>query len=268
MHKLFADGKKLRVLITGAFGTWGNEFTRVLLEEGHEIIAVGRDEKAAAEYKRKFPNTHIMLMDFQDVKFSGMKCDLLIHLAAYKHIDLCEVNIVSAIENNVTKTAKLFADANNNDVEILFISTDKACDPISVYGMTKALGERLAWNYGGAVARSGNIIGSNGSVVHVWRQMVQDEKPLSVTDMDMQRYFIKVEDAIAIAWEGFKQGKRLTLVDKGGKLKLGDIINKVLEEFGYTLETYKPGVNIIGLRPGERLVDEITWDQDYKYLES
>lgn len=256
----------MKYLITGIVGTWGQEFTKQLLAEGHEIIGVDRDEKTIADFRRKFPQVDIKMMDFANIDFEEVKVDMLIHCAAYKHIDIIEMNTVSAIENNVIKTMKLFENAHRNGVKIGFISTDKACNPISVYGMTKTLGERLAWNYGGQVARSGNIVGSNGSVVHVWRECVKNNLPLTVTDMEMQRYFIQIEDAVSLTLEGFNAGKKLTLVDKGGKLKLGDIINKVLAEFDYTLETYKPGVNIIGIRQGERLVDHITWDQDYKYL--
>ncbi len=259
----------LTVLITGAFGTWGTEFTRQLLAEGHSIIGVGRDEKAAAEYARKFPEARVLVTDYTNINFDGMGVDVLIHGAAYKHINLCEVNIESAIENNVTKTIPLYHSAKRNGVNICYISTDKAVSPYSVYGMTKALAERLTWSFGGFVARSGNIMGSNGSVVHVWRECVKNNQPLTVTDMGMERYFIKVEDAVRLSWEGFLANKKLTLVDLGGKLKLGDIINSVLAESGHTLETYEPGIKIIGLREGvERLSDEITWEFDTKYLEA
>jgi FlaA1/EpsC-like NDP-sugar epimerase len=85
--------------------------------------------------------------------------------------------------------------------------------------------------------------------------------------MGMERYFIKVEDAVRISWQGFKDGKKLTLVDVGGKLKISDMINRVLAESGLTIETYKPGIKIIGLRADvERLSDDITWEFDKKYL--
>lgn len=259
---------KLTVLCTGIGGTWGREYTRQLLEQGHTVVGVDRDEKSVAEFRRLFPDVKILLQDFSTLKLEGLGIDVTVHLAAYKHIDLCEVNVAEAVDNNVTKTVQFYQECAKNNVKILYISTDKTVNPQSVYGMTKALGERLTWEFGGSVARSGNIIGSNGSVVHVWREAIKNKKPLTVTDMGMQRYFISVEDAVSLSWSGFKAGKRLTLVDKGGHLKLGDIINKVLSEEGYTLETYEPGINVVGLRDGERLIDEITWHMDKKYLEA
>jgi len=263
---------KLTVLITGAFGTWGTEFTKQLLAEGHKVIGVGRDEKAAAEYKRKFPEAEVSVTDFANIKtgdFISAHVDVLIHGAAYKHINLCETNIYSAIQNNVIKTMSLYQEAFDAGVKICFISTDKAVAPYSVYGMTKALGERLTWHMEGFVARAGNIAGSNGSVIHVWKEAIKNNQPLKVTDMNMERYFIKVEDAVALSWEGFKANKKLTLVDKGGKVKISDLINMILYEAGYTtIKDYKAGIEIIGLREGvERLSDDITWEFDNKYLE-
>lgn len=259
---------KKSIVLSGAFGTWGSEFTKQLLAEGHEIFAVGRDEKAAAEYQRKFPDVYVLLTDFERVMLRP-EIDVLIHAAAYKHIDLCQKNVTAAIHNNIIKTLELYKQTVTNDIKILYISTDKAVAPYSVYGKTKSLAEDLTWFYGGSVARSGNIAGSNGSVTHIWREAVKNKQPLKVTDMNMERYFIPIEEAVKVSWQGFKEGKKLILVDSGGKIKLGDIINKVLAEFGYTLETYKPGVEIIGLREGvERLSDDITWEFDKKYLEA
>lgn len=255
------------VLITGAFGTWGSEYTRQLLEAGHKVVGIGRDEKAAAEYGKKFPEANKLIGDFYDVALDST-IDVLIHAAAYKHIDLCEANPVSAIDNNVSKTMALYQEAAKLGIKICFISTDKAVAPYSVYGMTKALGERLTWQYKGYVARSGNIAGSNGSVIHTWRKNIENNEPLTVTDMNMERYFISVEDAVRISWEGFEANKKLTLIDEGGKLKLGDIIDKVLAEKGFTFQNYKPGIKIIGMREGvERLVDDIYWPFDDKYLD-
>jgi len=251
----------MKILITGACGTWGTEFVKQL-KDRHEIIGIDNTEKAVADFRRQFPKIKMHLMDFVDWDFEKDNVDVTVHLAAYKHIDLAEVNVDSCISNNITKTSKFFKNANDSGVKILFISTDKAVEPISVYGLSKTLGERLAWQYGGQVARSGNIIGANGSVIHIWRDCVKNELPICVTDMKMKRYFIEVEDAVRISWDGFLKGKKLTIVDVGGKRLLKDIINDVLAESGKTIETYKPGIQIIGKRPGERLEDKIRWDDE------
>lgn len=258
--------EKLTVVCTGSCGTWGREYIKQLTAQGHTVIGVDRNEQAVAECRRLFPTVQFLLEDFEQIDFANINADIVVHLAAYKHIDVIELNPADAVHNNVTKTITLYDNAKLHNVKILYVSTDKTISPISIYGMTKALAERLTWAYGGSVARSGNIVGSNGSVINIWREAVKNKQPLTVTDMRMQRFFIKIEDAVRISWEGFLAGKRLTIVDIGGHVTLGEIINTVLAEFGYTLETYEPGIKITGLRPGERLRDEITWEYDAPYL--
>jgi UDP-N-acetylglucosamine 4,6-dehydratase len=256
-----------KIVVVGCAGTWGKEFTKQLSEEGHEVIGVDRDERMTAEYRRMFPEVRVIISDHGNFRVDGMEVDLVVFLSAYKHINLCEENVPDAITNNVTESAKLLENCSNNKVEVLYISTDKAVAPYSVYGFTKALMERLTWYHGGKVARSGNIAGSNGSVTHIWRKQIENNEPVTVTDLAMERYFISIEDAVQISWDGYKAGKKLTLVDKGGKMKISDMLNGVLKEFGKTIETYEAGVKIIGLRADvERLVDDITWDFDQKYL--
>lgn len=258
----------MKIAVIGAAGTWGKEFTKQLLAEGHEVIGVDRDEQTTAQYRRMFTEVQVIISDHGDFKVEGLNLDVVVFLSAYKHINLCEENVPDAIQNNVTKSAKLLQNCAINKVPVLYVSTDKAVSPYSVYGFTKALMERLTWHYGGKVARSGNIAGSNGSVTHIWRKQIENNEPVTVTDLGMERYFINIEDAVRISWEGFKAGKRLTLVDVGGKMKISDMLEGVLKEFGKTIETYEPGVKIIGLRADvERLIDDITWSFDDKYLQ-
>jgi len=256
----------MRILLTGCAGTWGQEFTKQLLAEGHEVIGVDRDEKGVADFKRQFKDMKVVVDEFDNYDFNnyGGKIDLLIHLAAYKHIDLCEVNVLSAIENNVIRTMRLYEKAAHAKAKILYISTDKSVEPYSAYSQTKALGEKLTWYYGGKVARSGNIIGSRGSVLNIWEECIQNDKPLKVTDMAMERYFIKIEDAVATAWEGYKKGNRLTVVDIGGHQRIRDIIVGLLNKYGKSIDTYP--IEIIGKRPGERLVDNIMWEFEKEEL--
>lgn len=248
----------MKCLITGIAGTWGRAFTE-LLKDQHEIIGVDNTEKLVAEFRHLYPQVSVHLLDFVDYEFEPLDIDLVIHLAAYKHIDLAETNVASCVDNNVTKTAIFFENAKISGADIMFVSTDKAVKPASVYGYTKALGEKLCEYHKGCLVRSGNIIGSNGSVIHIWRDAIKNNKPLSVTDLDMERYFIKVDDAVRLAWEGYTRGERKILVDLGGRLKLGQIIDNILAETGQSMDTYGPGVKVIGKRPGERLIDEIDW---------
>ena len=250
----------MRILITGIAGTWGVEFTKQLLLEDHEIVGIDRDEKCVADFRRKYPTIKVVVDDFDKFNFKDQDIELVIHLAAYKHIDLCETNIPSVIENNIIKTVRFYEKIAKAGAKILYVSTDKAVCPYSAYGQTKALGEKLTWYYGGQVARSGNIIGSRGSVINIWEEAIKENRPIKVTDMEMQRYFIKVEDAIRVSWEGYKRGDKLIIVDTGGHQKIRDIIIKLLDKYGKMIDSYP--IEIIGKRPGERLIDEIRWETE------
>lgn len=252
----------MRILVSGGVGAWGQAFTKLLKDKHHKVVVVDRNEKAIADFKKKFPDVEVHMMDFVNWNFDKKGFDLLIHLAAYKHIDLSEVNVSSCIRNNLTKTVALYKSAKRNNVKILFCSTDKSVEPVSVYGMSKTIGERLTWEYGGQVIRSGNIYGSTGSVINTWKEAIKNQEPLTVTDFKMERFFIPVDEAVSKAWDGFTKGDKLIIVDIGGHQKLGHIVDNLLAEQGFTRDTYKPGIKIIGLRAGERLKDKIKWDTE------
>lgn len=250
----------MKILITGICGTWGKEFTRLLLSKGHKITGVDNTEQAIVSFRHDFPQVEAKLMNFHEIDFGLEKIDVLIHLAAHKHIDICEENVFEAVQNNVIATAKLFQNAQKNNVKILFISTDKAVEPVSVYGFTKALGEHLAWEAGGQVARSGNIIGSNGSVFQIWEKAIKNQEKIRLTDPNMRRFFIKVGYAVKTAWEGFKKGEKLVLINSGELNSMGDILETLLNTRGYTKENYPGGIEITGRRPGEKVVEKLEWD--------
>jgi len=252
----------MKILITGIAGTWGKEFTKQLLAEGHEVLGIDVTEQALAAFQHEYPNIDTLLMDIEDVDFKQLPVDVVIHLAAHKHIDICEKNVFEAVENNVTKTAKLFDNARRNGVKILFVSTDKAVEPASVYGFTKALGEHLAWEAGGQVARSGNIMGSNGSVLTVWDKAIKEHRPINITDPEMTRYFIEIETAVKRVWDGFNAGERLIIVAMGEPTRLGDLLDEVLTLHGFSQENYPAGITIAGRRPGEKQHERLTWDNE------
>ena len=248
----------LKVCITGGAGSLGRAFVKYLVED-HELVIVDSNEWAVAELQQQYPDMTIHLMDFADYDFHDAP-DILIHLAAYKHVNLGETNVASFVTNNVTKTQELFRKAKEMATEILFVSTDKAVEPISLYGFTKAIGERLATHFHGSVARLGNIMASSGSVIPTWEAAIAERRPLVVTDPNMTRYMISAEDAVDQIWRQFNQGKKLIIPEMGDPKPLMSIVQDILRKHNYpSVEAYEPGIHVIGRRPGEKLHEQLNW---------
>lgn len=247
-----------KVTITGAAGSLGRAFVKYLHKD-NEVIALDNNEWALASLKNEYPDVKCILKDFVDYRFNQEPTQLLIHCGAYKHVDLGEHNPHSFIENNITKTGKLFAECFKHSVDFLFISTDKAVEPISTYGFTKALGEKLAWHYHGSVARLGNILNSTGSVIPVWEDAILHHKPIPITSWEMKRFVIEADDAVKYLWEHFLKGDSLIVPEGMKEEKLEDLLKQVLKK--HNLE-FADKFKIIGLRPGEKTREKLKWDYE------
>lgn len=244
-----------RVLITGGAGSLGKAFVR-LLSGSHELVVIDSNEWALAELQKEYPEVECHLMDFKDWKFDEIPVDYILHLAAYKHINLGEDNVEAFIDNNINKTRQLFEEAFRYNVEVLFMSSDKAVEPISVYGYTKAIGEALAEGYGFAVARCGNILSSSGSVIPTWENAIEKGLPIPITDERMTRWFIEDFDAANQIWDMFKSGKKL-IIPKCQEIRLLDLLTMVLKRHGKTLNDVT--VEITGIRGKEKLSEKLEW---------
>ena len=252
---------KMNILITGGAGSLGKAFIGLLYKD-HDIIVIDNNEWAIAELKNLYPGVQVHLMDFEDYKYNQMPVDMVIHLAAFKHVNLGEEDPHSFINNNVTKTAKFFSECYKFGADILFVSTDKAVEPISTYGFTKALGEKLALHYGGSVARLGNILSSSGSVIPIWEDAIIHQEPLKITDPNMTRFVIEDYDAVLRIWGGFQDGEKI-IIPHCKEITVADLASRVLEKHGYkNPQDYKPGIEIIGIRPGEKMREKLSWDHE------
>lgn len=247
----------MKILLTGITGTIGIAFTELLLEEGHKVYGVDHNEERVAQLKTKYPDIHVALGDFSNVDFEDKGFDLLIHLAAFKHIDLCEKNTVACVMNNVIDTHHLFRNAYKNKVKILFMSTDKAVEPTSMYGFSKALGEGMAREYGGAFARSGNVIASNGSVMKIWDDAIEQGEPLKLTHKDIKRFFISPESLVKQIWTQYKAGVKEIIPEMDREVYLIELAEEKLNKVGRSIKDYP--IEYIGLRPGEKLSEVLQW---------
>lgn len=241
----------MKVLITGITGTLGQAFAEYLFAQGHEVSGVDHSEDRVSVMRKSYP---IRLGDFADEDFRD-KPDVVLHLAAFKHVDLCEVTPSACISNNIIKTYQLFRNAHRNGVDILFASTDKAVEPGSIYGYSKAIMEGMALELGGAFVRSGNILASNGSVLTIWERAIREGKPLTLTHRGMRRFFISPENLAERAWKLYETGEKVIIPQMDLDVSLMELADQTLKKHGHSIDSYP--VEFTGLRPGEKLVEKL-----------
>ncbi len=274
----YLSGK--RVMITGAGGSIGRELCRQISRWGPEsLILLGHGENTIFEtlidLERNFPSlpVHPIVADVRNLDrlsnvISHFRPQLIFHAAAHKHVPLMEINIEEAITNNVIGTRNVAEAALNSDVDrLVMISTDKAIRPSSVMGATKRLAEMLildAANRSGkpySVVRFGNVLGSRGSVIPLFKQQIADGGPVTVTHPDMQRYFMTIPEAVHLVLQAAAMGHggEVFVLRMGEQVKILQLADDLIRLSG--LEPEKD-IEIVftGIRPGEKLSEEL-WDQ-------
>ena len=274
------------VLITGAGGSIGSEICRQLLKFNvRKIVAVGRGENSIYNLKRdmedyiammKIPGPDVVyrIADVKDYRlldriFDVSKPDIVFHAAAHKHVPLMEFNGIEALQNNVLGTYNVLdLSVKHNTGKFVIISSDKAVRPTNIMGATKRIAEILASyykkNFGlNAIAvRFGNVLGSRGSVIPLFRDQIEKGGPVTVTHPDITRYFMSIPEAslLVINSAAISSGGEIFVLDMGEQFKISDIAEKMIEIYGYT-----PGRDIkieyTGLRPGEKLYEELYYNK-------
>jgi UDP-N-acetylglucosamine 4,6-dehydratase/5-epimerase len=205
-----------RILITGGTGSWGQTLTRMLLDtySPKEIVIFSRGELQQVLMQRKFRDPRIKFVigdvrDLEAVRFAMRGIDVVFHLAALKHVPVCEDHPQEAIKTNITGTTNVVNAAIEHRVaKVIDVSTDKAVDPLNLYGMTKAVGEKLIIqandlsNHTRFVCiRGGNVMGSNGSVIPYFIEQIRSGGPVTITDREMTRFFLTLEQAIGLLFK-------------------------------------------------------------------
>lgn len=269
-----------RVLITGAGGSIGREISRQAARwSPSELILLGHGEnsifEALLELQEDYPSLsiHPMIADVRaewrlQAIFEAHRPQVVFHAAAHKHVPLMELNVEEAIANNVIGTRNVVRTSVNAGVErFVLISTDKAVKPINVYGATKRLAEMIVIDAAQrtrrafTVVRFGNVLGSRGSVVPLFKAQIARGGPLQVTHPDMERYFMTIPEAVHLVLQASAMGQ-------GGEafiLNMGDQVNILgLAEDLIRLSGLEPGRDIeiifTGIRPGEKLSEDL-WEQ-------
>lgn len=192
----------MRVFITGITGTLGTAIAKLHHSQGDIVFGCARNESKVVEWLRDNRNiatvfvsdASVLCNNLSDISRLLPSIDRVYHCAAMKHVDICEQQPMAALCQNVEVTKLVASICNILNVPLVFISSDKACLPQGVYGATKLLAERVALQEGAAVVRLGNLIGSSGSVFHTWKNQ-KNREPIKVTNRNMTRYFIGIEEA-------------------------------------------------------------------------
>ena len=274
------DFSEETILITGAAGTIGSGITQLLLKTQFKKLILIDNAESPLYYLQKEleiyqnPNIYFILTDVRDETsmqelFSTFKPSMVFHTAAYKHVPMMEANPYEAVKLNILATTFL-ADLAllHNTKKFVFISTDKAVNPISIMGLTKRIGERYLMDLNSKnstkflITRFGNIIGSNGSLIPLFNKQLELGRPLTVTSPEVSRYFIPKLKACQHILEisNVAHGKHALFTFNMGKpIKIIDLAKSFLEFSGYDIQN---NIEIIGLRPGEKLHEEMSSDTE------
>ncbi|MFC4810912.1 polysaccharide biosynthesis protein [Paenibacillus sp. GCM10023250] len=252
-----------RILVTGGTGSWGYELIRQLLpRQPKQIIVFSRNESSQVAMSRSFedPRLSFCIGDIRDKEALMRACervDYVFHLAALKHVPVCEDQPYEALKTNVIGTQNVIEAAVANGVKrVIYISTDKAANPSNFYGMTKAIGEKLIV-YANLLnsdttfvcVRGGNVLGTNGSVVHLFTSQIRARRQVRITDMRMTRFFLTLQDAITLLFKASQESV-------GGEIfvmtmptcRIADLAAVLMEDMGIDAEMIETGI-----RPGEKI---------------
>lgn len=268
------DGKI--ILITGGTGSWGQCLTKYLSQKDvKEIRIYSRHELSQVEMNRKFNDNRIKFIigDIRDknrINEVMKNVDYVFHLAALKHVPICEQQPSEAILTNIIGTINVVEAAINNNVKkVIDVSSDKAVSPYNLYGLTKAVGEKIMITANNKESttkyvciRAGNVMGSNGSVIPLFIKQIKEDNSVSITDNEMTRFFITLDEAITLLIKAaeISHGGEI-LVMRMPALKVIDLAKVLIEEYGNENTIIKQ----MGIRPGEKLHEELISEIESKY---
>ncbi len=265
-----------KFVVTGAGGSIGSQLCeRIVKSKAERLVLISLTEGGLYDVERKLraikSDTEIIGM-LGSVRDLGMMCEacdganVVIHAAAHKHVPICESNPIAAIENNVhgTITAAMAAERTGVD-QFLFVSTDKAVYPASIMGATKRVAEMVIADKAArskkttfTTVRFGNVLDSAGSVMPLWREQIAAGGPITLTDKRCERYFMSIPEACELILGVLQMQKPGTFVfDMGKPKRMIDIAKSLIKESGSECE-----INLTGLRPGEKLTEELHYDGD------
>ena len=282
--------KDKRILIIGGTGALGKTLIKKYHQE-NKIMIFSRDEHKHVDLLKQYPKIKSYLGDIRDKSsitnsFSKFKPHVVINTAALKHVPICENNAIESVKTNILGHQNLIEVTSEfNKLEtLIFISTDKACKPINIYGMCKAISEKLYYNYAEStentkvvMVRYGNVLESTGSVIPYFKSLIESgQNYLPITHPDMTRFLLTLDDATdLIAWAyNYEHSHGKIAIPKIKAMKVTDIAECLIEEkvrekqrsLGFVDDgddVVDVTLKVVGIRPGEKVHEELISKEEW-----
>lgn len=274
--------KEKTVLVTGGGGSIGSELCRQLVSHKPKCLVIfdiyeNNAYDIQQELKMKYPDANVVTLigsirntSRLESVFEQYKPDIVYHAAAHKHVPLMEVSPNEAIKNNVVGTWNVAKMADKYGVKkFVMISTDKAVNPTNVMGATKRICEMIIQSFNEksktdfVAVRFGNVLGSNGSVIPLFKRQIEAGGPVTVTHPDIIRYFMTIPEAVSLVLQAgaYAKGGEIFILDMGEPVKIDDLAKNLIRLSGYTLGVDME-IKYTGLRPGEKLYEELLMNEE------
>ncbi len=279
MKKIFNNKK---ILVTGGAGSIGSEIVRQLLKYNPAVIRIfDNNENRQFLFKHElesYENVRFLIGDIRDIdriKTAMEDIDIVFHAAALKHVPLCEYNPFEAVMTNTIGTQNVIKAALSRNVDkVVVISTDKATNPINTMGATKLLAEKLAIAINSRTGKNrtkfscirfGNVMGSNGSAIHLFKNQIKNRKPVTITEPAMTRFIMSIRQAISLVLKTAEEmnGGEVFIL-KMPVFNLKDFVDVVVEEIApkYNINPDDVKIKKIGARPGEKLYESLMTEEE------
>ena len=273
--------KNKKILVTGAAGTIGQNFLLTIKDFNlKKIIGIDNDDKNLVKFQNKiskFKNIQLVHADIRNkkkIENCFHKIDFVLHLAALKHLPLCEKLPYEAMENNIEGTKNIISLCKQFNVKkVLFSSTDKAVNPSNTLGITKLMGEKLFYHENNnlnskckfSTLRFGNVVGSSGSVIPIFHNQIKNKQNLTVTNSKMTRFVMTIDEAVQFLIKSL-------IIMKGGEIFVTKMKSLRIENLAKAMIQYygpsKSKIDYIGMRKGEKIFEELITETEYKKIKS
>ena len=282
MNQIASYVENRTVMVTGGGGSIGSELCRqVAARHPRKLIIVDIYENNAYDIQMELRNSHPELnLDVRiasirdgekiDALFNELRPEVVYHAAAHKHVPLMEDSPNEAIKNNVFGTLNVVGAADKYHVKrFVQISTDKAVNPTNIMGASKRMCEMIIQAFSRhsrtvfTAVRFGNVLGSNGSVIPLFKKQIAHGGPVTVTDKNIIRYFMTIPEAVSLVMQAgiFAKGGEIFVLDMGEPVKIDDLARNLIKLSGFTPDVDIP-IIYTGLRPGEKLYEELLMDEE------
>lgn len=263
--------KDRHILITGAAGSIGSELVRQLSPDNHVFgVDINETDLFDLYEEMKLVGSPIKTRvgdirnkeTVEDIFNNDIFPQIVIHAAAYKHVSPMELDPMEAVNTNIIGTNNIVRMSKKYHSSLVFISTDKVVNGESIMGLTKKIAERIVHNAGFVSVRFGNVLGSRGSVIPIWQKQLDNNKPLTITDERMTRYFMTIPEACRLVIEAIEIGEPgdKIILDMGEKRNVLEVAKEILGK----LDKPDYPIKVIGSRPGETLTETLMTEEEEK----